>query len=82
MDSRLMAWLRRNVKWKKWSPYYQATLMHTMTAECGRVYRKGEQDYLVTDAGEVGKIPFYVALELAGYHQVTAQWGQIGRAHV
>lgn len=75
MDSRLVTWLRRNVKWKKWTPYYQTTLMHTMDNEYGHVYCKGEQNYLVNSEGEVGKIPRYVAMEVSGMHWETGRWG-------
>lgn len=74
-DSKVRAWLRRNVKWQRFTPYYQSTLMHVATTEYGRFYRRGEQAYLVTDGGEVGKIPPYVAVEITGGHILTAQWG-------
>lgn len=73
-DGRITAWLRRNIKWKKWSPYYNATLVPIHTSEYGRIYSKGDTHYLVTD-NEIGKIPRYMALTLMGVHQATHHWG-------
>lgn len=73
-DGRITAWLRRNVKWKKWSPYFNATLVPVHISEYGRIYSKGDSHYLVTN-NEVGKVPRYMALTLMGINKETYHWG-------
>lgn len=73
-DSRLVTWLRRNGKWKSWTPYYESSLLYLTTTEYGRIYTKHGQDYLVCE-GEVSKIPYYVSLSLRGDHRLTKTWG-------
>jgi hypothetical protein len=73
-DGRITAWLRRNIKWKKWSPYFNATLVPIHTSEYGRIYSRGDTHYLVTN-DEIGKIPRYMALTLMGINRETYHWG-------
>jgi len=74
LRGRLSTWLRRKGRWKRWTPYYESSLLYLTTTEYGRVYTKHGQDYLVCE-GEVSKIPYYVSLSLRGDHRVTKQWG-------
>lgn len=73
-DGRITAWLRRNVKWKKWSPYYRSSLIHVETTDYGRLYSRGNQYYLVHN-DEIGKIPRYMALTLMNVYNETGHWG-------
>ncbi len=73
-DSRVAAWLRRNGKWKKWTPYFERSLLYITTTDYGRIYTKHGQDYLVTE-GEVSKIPYYVSLTIRGERRITKTWG-------
>ena len=76
MDSRLVNWLRRNVKWTKWTYHHKTHLLYVATTDYGRVYTYHGQDYLVNQEGEVGKIPYYVSVEVRGVHRLTKTWGQ------
>ncbi len=71
----LSTWLRRNIKWTKWSYHHQSHLLYVDTTAYGRIYTYHGQDYLVNSEGEVGKIPYYVSLELRGTHRITKVWG-------
>ena len=73
-DSRLVTWLRRNGKWKRWTPYFERSLLYSAATDYGRIYTKHGQDYLVVD-GEISKIPYYVSLSLRGEHRNTRTWG-------
>lgn len=75
MDSRLVNWLQRHVRWTKWSYHHKTHLMYVAATEYGRVYTYHGQDYLVNSEGEVGKIPYYVSVEIRGVHRNTATWG-------
>jgi len=72
--SSLVTWLRRNGRWKRWTPYFEHTLLYIISTDYGRIYTKHGQDYLVSN-GEVSKIPYYVSLSLRGTDRVTAVWG-------
>ena len=73
-SSALTTWLRRNGRWKRWTPYFERSLLYIATTDYGRIYTKHGQDYLVTE-GEVSKIPYYVSLSLRNIKRVTAVWG-------
>lgn len=73
-DSRLVTWLRRNGRWKRWTPYYAATLMYITQTDYGTIYTKHGQDYLLHE-GEVSKISYYVSLSLRGERRLTKTWG-------
>ena len=75
MDSRRVNWLRRNVKWTTWTYHHKTHLLYVATTDYGRVYTYHGQDYLVNSEGEVGKIPYYVSVEVRGVHRNTATWG-------
>lgn len=74
VDSRLIVWLRRNGKWKHWTPYYSASLLCVSNTAYGTVYTRHGQDYLLHE-GDVSRIPYYVSLELQETHRLTQQWG-------
>ena len=74
-DSRVAAWLRRTIKWKKWTYHHKTHLMYITTTAYGRVYTYHGQDYLVNEEGEVGKIPYYASLTIRGEKRVTKTWG-------
>ena len=75
MDSKIVVWLRRNVKWKKWTDYHKTHLVHLTDTDYGRLYTHHGQDYLMNSEGEVGKIPYFVSLTLKDVDRVTQQWG-------
>lgn len=74
MNSSLVTWLRRNGRWKRWTPHYESSLLYITSTDYGRIYTKHGQDYLVAN-GEVSKIPYYVSLSLRNTRRVTAVWG-------
>lgn len=74
-NSSLNAWLRRKVKWTKWTYHHKTHLLYVGATPYGRLYTYHGQDYLVNQEGEVGRIPYYVSLEARGTHRTTKQWG-------
>lgn len=75
MDSRLVNWLRRHVRWTRWTYHHKTHLMYVAETDYGRVYTYHGQDYLVNSEGEVGKIPYYVSLSLRSINRDTKVWG-------